>query len=115
MRESDFIVELEDIELASENDLLRHEVSFLKGRVHYLDDMLKTARAEQAQWTSSSRADDQTTRQVVRETAAERDAALKDLRWVLRKLDRPPLGWVLRRRSGFKRLWAQWVDSSGAK
>ncbi len=37
-------------------------------------------------------------------------SAQRDLIWLLRKLSRPPLGWVMARRPGFAKLQARWRE-----
>ena len=41
--------------------------------------------------------------------AAQNEQALRDLRRVLGRLDSSPVGWLLRRRSGFRRLRDRWL------
>lgn len=36
--------------------------------------------------------------------------ARKDLRWLLKRLGRGPIGWIVRRREGFRRLEQDWGD-----
>jgi len=36
--------------------------------------------------------------------------AQRDLIWLLRRLSRPPLGWVMARRAGFRKLQQRWRE-----
>jgi hypothetical protein len=40
----------------------------------------------------------------------ELQRARKDLRWVLRRIDSSPIGWLVRRRPGFRRLYEDWGE-----
>jgi hypothetical protein len=43
-----------------------------------------------------------------RERYEELRTAHRDLIWLLRRLSRPPLGWVMARRPGFRKLLTHW-------
>ena len=96
MRRSDFIPEGDPAALRLENELLLHEVAYLRANVAELQ---KSAGASAA-------------RALIRDTSAEKELAeaKKDLRWILRRLRSSPIGWVLRRRGGFAKLWERWVE-----
>lgn len=82
--------------LRMENELLAFEVLYLKSRI--------------AEYDRTGATPITTHETAVSEQSLQRyEDALKDLRWILRRIDRSPLGWVLRRRSGFASLKDRWL------
>jgi len=75
-------------ELQMENDLLALEVESLRGRLEEGDDDLEVL--------------DQIT--LARSEVERLRRADRDLRWLLTRLGTGPLGWLLRRRRGYRRL-----------
>lgn len=50
-----------------------------------------------------------------RERYEELRTAHRDLIWLLRRLAKPPLGWVMTRRKGFRKLMRRWREESRAE
>jgi len=98
MRREDFVFEIDPAALQMENELLLHEVAHLKSKIRLLE-----AGSDPAPSDADS------------DVSSELAMAKKDLRWMLTRLDAPPIGWLLRRRSGFQNLWSRWMESPDAK
>ena len=88
--------------LQMENELLMHEVRYLRARVTSAErQAAQASRAQQAAPKPESPA-----RPVaVEETHRQ---AEDDLRWLLRRLDESPLGLLLRRKQGFRTLLSRY-------
>lgn len=82
--------------LRMENELLTFEVEYLRNVVAEKGRSGRQAAAGNALEISS-------------EEKEELNQARSDLRWVLRRLDRSPIGWILRRRQGFASLTNRWL------
>lgn len=118
-----FHVPDDPVALRMENDLLMLEVEHLRGHVRDMPkeaDSLRRhlARAEQLRAQAESqhvRAESQLAR-AESQLAAERERveqltrARSDLRWLLRRLDGSPAGFMLRRFEGFRTLMDRWLD-----
>jgi hypothetical protein len=50
-----------------------------------------------------------------RDRYEELRTAHRDLIWLLRRLSKPPLGWVMTRRGGFRKLMKRWREESRAE
>jgi hypothetical protein len=95
MRREDFVSEPDPTQLRMENDLLQHEITYLRSELRQAQERLDAEGPE-----------------IDPAVAEELAEARKDLRWLLRRLDAPPIGWLVRRRSGFQNLWSRWMDES---
>ena len=104
MRPDEFVVELDAQDLRVENDLLMHEVAYLRGRINYLEGRSKSLGDVQA----AERAKTHQVEELLAQVKKEKAAATKDLLWLLAKLDNSPIGWIVRRRSGFRNLAQRW-------
>lgn len=109
---------------AMENDLLTHEVRFLRARLTAAERKLarlqRAGRAEARQRTKTrlmeakaraARAEAQLKAQKTEVEGEARAAqAESDLRWLLQRLDHSLLGVVLRRKRGFRTLLERYSD-----
>ncbi len=100
MQPEDFVFDSAATQLRMENDLLNHQVVFLENELAHTKERLAAAQDGAATAVESS------------DAATELAQAKKDLRWLLTRLDKPPVGWVTRRRSGFRNLWGRWMDGT---
>jgi hypothetical protein len=82
--------------LRMENELLTFEVEYLRNVVAEKGRSSQQAATADALGISS-------------EETEELKQARSDLRWVLRRLDGSPIGWILRRRQGFASLTNRWL------
>ncbi len=103
MRREHFVPEPARANLRMENDLLKYEVLYLRRRVA----ALQTELAERPEPVPEPEVV-----VVPAEPSPRLIAAEKDLMWLLRRLDSPPLGWVARRRSGFRNLRHRWIEGA---
>ncbi len=91
MRREHFVPDPGVADLRMENDLLKYELVHLQARLASLEELL----AERPELEA--------------EKLARLRAAEKDLVWLLRKLNSPPLGFIARSRAGFRSLWERWI------
>ena len=98
MRHEDFVPQPDSVLLRLENEVLVHEVSYLRGQVRALNQQLEDSTGIRPDAARDSK------------DAIELAEAKKDLRWTLSRLHAPPVGWLLRRRSGFQSLWSRWME-----
>lgn len=82
--------------LRMENELLSFEVEYLRNVVAGED------RSGQVSMPAGSVV-------ISGEDKQELEQARNDLRWVLRRLEASPIGWILRRRQGFSDLTKRWL------
>ena len=92
MRREHFVPDPAVADLRMENDLLKYELIHLQARLASLEELL----AQQPELEAE---------QLARLRSAERD-----LVWLLRKLNSPPLGFISRSRAGFRNLWQRWIE-----
>ena len=104
--------------LRMENDLLSFEAGFLRARIIAVDEeiaaVVREKDQERAQLESrlleASRqaAEDQV---VVDRTQYElMKTATGDIRWLVRRLARSPIGWALRRWGGWRVMEERWLE-----
>jgi hypothetical protein len=81
-------------------------VSGLQGECARLQDEVEHLRGVIAEERSSL-----TSKAVLeRDRYEQLRTAQRDLVWLLRKLSRPPLGWLMARRPGFRKLQVRWRE-----
>lgn|GEM_PF-2399828 len=95
MRREHFVSEPARENLRMENDLLKYELIYLRQRVEALQVQL-TAKPDP----------------VPPEVLERHALAEKDLLWMLHRIDRSPVGWLVRRRGGFRNLWKRWIEDA---
>lgn len=110
MRRDEFIVELDAKDLRVENDLLIHEVAYLRGLVNNLQEQVNAASDRHKAERSAAEA----ARKSLAVASKDLATAKKDIAWILERLDRSPIGWIIRRRTGFQKLAARWSDDEPA-
>lgn len=90
--------------LAMENELLRYEVVHLRARIAAVESERDKAEREKAKLESGDA--------VVDPDAP--DAARDDLVWLLGRIEATPASVVLKRREGYRRLVATYLNEGGA-
>ena len=118
MQRRDFVSKLDPadpLDLEIENDLLVHEVAFLRAKVDRLEKSAKGAGGKLERAKANKRraqAELRATKKELEQTSAERDAAKKDIRWILERIDSSPAGRLVRSRDGFQVLAKRWMSGS---
>lgn len=92
--------------LAMENELLRHEVAHLRARLAAAE---RAAEQERTQGRQETQQDQQPSGG---EASAEHAKAGEDLRWLLERLDRTPVGPLLRRRPRVREMRERWLGET---
>lgn len=115
MQRRDFVSKLDPLDLEIENDLLVHEVAFLRSKVERLERRAKGSGSKLERAKANKRkaqAENRATRKDLEAATTELVAAKKDLRWLLERIESSPAGWVVRRKDGFQVLAKRWLDGT---